>query len=136
MPASNSDFPWMSHYGHYKFFEERMTSHSRTLNLAALEGGLYELERDYGDTLRVFICECYSYGIAEYFETSDNHDALNAIIINSNWCGYTDEAKLHCIEQQVGLFTIKEFMAALNKPDFWTYLSAEQKERFEKNGWL
>lgn len=136
MPALNDQFPWASHYGHFKFFEERMREHNIVTSLTALDNGLYELEREHGDTLRVFICECYSYGVAEFFESNEKLGPLHAVIINSNWCAYTDEAKRHCRDQEVGLFNIGEFMAALSMPDFWSYLSDPQKERFQNNGWL
>lgn len=136
MAAKNQSFPWLSHYGHYKFFEDRMSEHSRVLEVSREDVGLYSITRDEGDTLKVFICECYSYGIAEFIETSDAIDAVNAVVINSNWCGYTNEAKLHSRGQQVGLFDIGEFMAALNLPEYWTYLTEGQRDLFEQNGWI
>lgn len=128
MPAHSDTFPWVSYYGHYNFFEERMQSHSQVLNLRNTEGGTYEIDLADGRTLRTFICECYSYGLAEYYETVENLGNIDAVIINSNWCSYTMEAKRHCKEQKVGLFNIGDFMAALNRKDFWDYLTEYEKE--------
>ena len=136
MPAYSDTFPWPSHYGHFNFFEDRMRNHNRVATLTSLGNGVYELLRDNGRKLKVFICECYSFGVAEYLESAGKIDDLNVVVISSNWCGYTDEAKLHCRKNEVGLFDIRDFMAALNKVDVWTYLNAAQKERFEKKGWL
>lgn len=136
MPAENQNFPWMSYYKHYNFFEKCMTEHSRVLEVINDDVGVYMLKRDHGDTLKLFICECYSYGLAEFLETSDRVDAINAVIINSNWCGYTDEAKLYCRERHIGLFDIREFMAALNLPEHWLYLTDEQRELYERKGLL
>ena len=51
------------------------------------------------------------------------------IIINSNWCGYSPDAKLYCREKSVGLFKIRDFMAALNLPHYWEYLTDYEKEK-------
>ncbi|WP_032699973.1 hypothetical protein ACTACM_19660 [Pseudomonas fragariae (ex Marin et al. 2024)] len=121
MAAQNKNFPWMSHYGEYQFFEERMRNHNKVSKLKNIQGGLYEILLKNGKTLKIFICECYSYGVAEYEETVQKLGPLDAIIINSNWCGYSSEAKSYCRERLVGLFDIREFMAALNLTRYWEY---------------
>lgn len=130
MAAQNKEFPWMSHYEEYKFFEDRMRSHSKVSSLENIKGGLYDLSLKNGNTLKVFICECYSYGVAEYEETVQKLGHLDVIIINSNWCGYSPDAKLYCREKSVGLFKIRDFMAALNFPHYWEYLTDYEKEKF------
>ncbi len=134
MPAHNDSFPWMSYYGDYQFFKDKMRSHRRVSNVRNVDNGLYEIALVDGRTLRVFICECYSFGLAEYFESVEKVGALDAVIINSNWCGYTMEAKLHCRASRVGLFDIGGFMAALNLSNHWEYLTQQEKEYLEKNG--
>ena len=135
MSAHNKEFPWMSYYGNYKFFEDRMKSHSRVSNLINTGAGLYEINLIDGRKLKTFICECYSYGIAEYHESVEKLGDLEAVIINSNWCGYSMDAKLHCQEHNVGLFDISGFMAALNISNYWEYLTKQEKEYLEKKGW-
>lgn len=134
MPAHNNSFPWMSYYGNYKFFEERIQSHSKVSSLRNTGDGSYEISLIDGRTLTAFICECYSYGMAEYYESVEKIGDLNAVIINSNWCGYSMDAKLHCREHNVGLFDIGGFMAALNIRNHWEYLTKYEKEYFEKKG--
>lgn len=133
MPAFNDSFPWMSYYGHYRFFEDRMQSHSKVANLRKTDEGLYEIHLIDGRTLVVFICECYSFGLAEYYESVDKLGDLNAVIINSSWCGYTMDAKIHCRENNVGLYDIKGFMAALSVKNYWEYLTEQEREYIEGN---
>jgi len=95
---------------------------------------LYEIDHVDGRTLIVFICDCYSFGIAEYYESVETLGDLNAVIINSNWCGYTMEAKFYCQEHDIGLFGIKGFMTALNLRNYWEYLTEEEKEYLKENG--
>lgn len=134
MPAHSEKFPWPSHYGHFCFFEERMNSHRGVASLENHGDGLYEITRRNGTRLKVFICECYAFGVAQYLETVENLGALDAVIINSAWCGYSLDAKHLCRDKKVGLFTIRDFMAALNRNDFWNYLNEDEIEYFKKNG--
>lgn len=136
MPAHSETYPWPSHYGNFKFFELRMNQHSRVDNFISHGGGRYDIILESGTLVRVFICECYAYGVAEYTETIEKNGPLDAVVINSNWCGYTDDVKIRCRKESVGIFTIGEFMGALNHADFWNYLTDRQKERFEKYGLL
>lgn len=134
MSAYSESFPWPSHYGHFNFFEQRMQTHSRVRQFQTLGGGVYEVTRSDGTVLRVFICECYAYGMAEYMETVQNVGHVDAVIINSAWCGYTNDVKLECRKERVGVFKIAEFMGALNRQDFWDYLTADQAEYFREKG--
>jgi hypothetical protein len=111
-----------------------MGSHSRVLELNPLGQGRYRLTKNDGVVLEIFICECYSYGSAEYLETITKLGKLDAIIISSNWCGYTEELKMQCRDERVGLFNIRDFMAALNHPELWLYLSAWEEEKLKKRG--
>jgi len=136
MPAHNDIFPWTSYYGDYKFFEDRMLSHSKVSNIQNAGDGLYEIDLVEGKVIKVFICECYSFGLAEYYESVRKLGKIDAVVINSNWCGYTIDAKRYCLEHGVGLFDIGGFMAALNTKNFWEYLTKQEEEYFENNGWL
>lgn len=136
MPAHNNTFPWVSYYKNYDFFENRIKTHSKVHGIREAEPGLYEMDLTDGRKIRVFVCECYSFGLAEYYESKENLGTIDAIIINSKWCGYTFEAKRYCLKHRVGLFDIAGFMAALNKDNFWEYLTDHETETFRKNGWI
>lgn len=136
MVAHNDNFPWLSYYGHYSFFEERMRDHNRVNSFVNQNVGLYEIELTGGRRLNVFICECYSFGMAEYIEVCENYGALDAVVISSNWCSYSIEVKHHCMEHQVGIFDIRGFMAAINRREYWTYLTEYEAERFRRYGWM
>lgn len=133
MAAFSEVFPWSNSYGHHKFFEQRMQGHGRVHSYSGKGQGVYELTRD-SEVLRVFICDCYAFGVAEYMEAVGHLGRLDAVVINSNWCGYSDEVKLHCKAESVGVFTIAEFMGALNRPDYWNYLSEAQAKTYKKRG--
>lgn len=136
MPAHSDAFPWPSYYGHFDFFEQRMRSHGRVRDLEALGDGRYRLVKANGQPLEVFVCECYSYGSAEYQETVARLGGLDVVIISSNWCGYTPQLKAQCRRERIGLFNIRDFMAALNRNDFWNYLDKWEEKRLKELGLL
>lgn len=132
MPAHNESFPWMSYYGNYDFFEGCMHKHTRVASVARIGEGLYDIQLIDNRTIRTFICECYSFGIAEFHESFERLGNLNAVVINSNWCGYSFDLKLYGRERNVGVFDIKGFMAALNFERYWEYLTDDERERLNQ----
>lgn len=136
MPAENNKFPWLSYYRNYNFFEQRMREHSKVVSCENINIGLYNIRLTNGKTLKVFICECYAFGTAEYVESCENYGELNAVVISSNWCGYSLDIKRDCMQNNVGIFNIGGFMAAINRDMFWTYMTEYEKERFKEYGWL
>ena len=136
MAAHNKEFPWMSYYRNYNFFEQRMHEHSKVDLIENIAPGLYSIRLHGGRELKVFICECYSFDVAEYIETCENYGSLDTIVISSNWCGYSLEVKRHCMSENVGIFDISGFMAAINRREYWTYMTKYEKDRFQENGWL
>jgi hypothetical protein len=136
MSAHNNNFPWMSYYGNYNFFEQRMREHSKVKVIQKVNPSLYHIELVDGRIIKTFICECYSFDVAEYIESCKELGELNAVIINSNWCGYSLDVKRYCMNEQVGVYDIGGFMAALNMNNYWQYLTKYEEDKFNENGWL
>jgi hypothetical protein len=126
----------MSYYRNYNFFEQRMNEHSKVNSCTKLDSSLFNIELTNGNDLKVFICECYSFGSAEYIESCENYGNLDAVVISSNWCGYSLELKHDCMGDKVGIFDTGGFMAAINKAAFWSYMTEYEEERFKEYGWL
>lgn len=127
MAAFNKNFPWLSHYGHYRFFESQLRLHSKISKFEKIQDGLYKIAIKGGRELKIFICECYSFGVAEYYEVVEKLGEVDAIVINSNWCGYSPDAKQHCRELSIGVFKIGEFMGAVNLQRFWEYIAPDER---------
>lgn len=131
MAAHNDNFPWLSYYENYDFFESRMHEHTKVSSCKKIDVGLYDITLLNKDVLRVFICECYSFSLAEYEESCQKYGRLDAIVISSNWCGYSQALKENCREDRVGIFDIREFMAAINKKQFWNYMTESERKRLK-----
>lgn len=133
MPAHNSTFPWLGYYGHYKFFEDRMREHSKVGDVKNVNTGLYDVHLLDGRVLRVFICECYAFDDASYHEIVGNYGSVNAVIISSNWCGYDFETKLARMQERVGVFDVKGFMAAINRTSYWEYVTEQERDSLKRS---
>jgi len=129
MPAHNSEFPWLSYYKNYNFFQQRMREHSKVSGLKLINTGLYEITLTSSSVLKVFICECYAFDDAAYHELIANYGKVDAVVISSNWCGYNFETKLERMREKVGIFDIRGFMAAINKPNYWEYMTEYEREK-------
>jgi hypothetical protein len=132
MPAYSQVFPWPSPSGNFEFFEKQIKRHTKVCSLSNDADGVYTIRRKNGCPIKVLICDCYAFGAAEYREAKEEITGLNAIIINSTWCNYSWEAKCQCREDQVGIFRIGDFMAALHRKDFWNHLNEEESKRFSE----
>lgn len=127
MVAANKEFPWMSYYGNYNFFLDRLKNHDKVIGIECVNAkyGIYKIHLP-DSSLNIFICECYAFGVAEYYELLNKVDVkIDAIIINSSWCGYGSDVKELCKEFNVGVFKFREFFGAINRKDFWNYISPE-----------
>lgn len=134
MAAYSDTFPWLSYYGQYNFFEDRMKEHSNIKAINKISPSLFKIILHNDINIKVFVCECYSYGVAEYYETVENLGNIDIIIINSLWCDYTSDVRYQCYLKGVGVFNIKGFMAALNAQNPCTYLTKDEKEYYKKQG--
>lgn len=113
-----------------------MHEHNNVNVVRNVTPSLYQIELMDGRVIRTFVCECYSFDVAEYMEVCQKLGEVDAVVISSNWCGYSPGVKRHCMNQGVGVYDIRGFMAAINKRNYWEYLTEEEKENFEENGWL
>ena len=127
MAAANKEFPWMSYYGNYNFFVRKLRVHDKVNGVETIDAknGVYKIHLS-DSSINVFICECYSFGVAEYYELLGKIDVeIDAIVINSNWCSYSSDVKEQCKELRVGVFKFGEFLGAINRRDFWNYISPD-----------
>jgi hypothetical protein len=135
MPAHTEDYPWISYYGNYNFFEQKMRAHTNVETIIKVSPSLYHIKLIDGRIIKTFICECYSFGIAEYLESCENLGELNAVVISFNWCSYSLEVKRHCMHENVGVYDIGGFMAAIRMNNYWQYLTEYENEKFKEKGW-
>jgi hypothetical protein len=111
------------------YIEKFLANHSFIRRMEKLNIAMFDVELNDGRSLRVFATNTYFF--TEYtFEKIIAIDPGVDVIICSNPYGtYTWEAKALCIEQNIGLFTLKTFMGAIRKDgsEFLNYLVQEER---------
>lgn len=129
MAAINKTFPWMSYYKNYRYFLNLSGKHDKVTKVTEIDKdrGYFKVYLKDSRILNVFICECYCFGVAEYEESLNNLKEIDAVVINSNWCGYSHDVKDYCRAQKVGVFTISEFLGAINIQNFWNYIPPNER---------
>ncbi len=99
--------------------------HMEELNRATMLIDLYD-----GRTLKVFVTNTYIFTEYTFEKIMAIDPSINAIICSCPYNGYTYPAKELCINNDIGLFMLGEFMGAIRKQgqDYLNYLLKSDKE--------
>ncbi|HSS31942.1 MAG TPA: hypothetical protein VLL27_01525 [Solirubrobacterales bacterium] len=117
-----------------EFFEKAISGHDKVRSLERIDDQNYELER-FGKlaSVRVWLCDVYRVSAADVAEIQAEDPEVNAIVTISNWNDVTVEGKEAGQERNVGVFTFKLLMGALNY-DGERFLDYRPPERNRKVG--
>lgn len=64
--------------------------------------------------LKVYVADVYVLTASDVSEIMMSYPEVNCIVVISNWDHYTDMAKEEAQNNQIGVFTLSEFLEALN----------------------
>jgi hypothetical protein len=99
-----------------------MKRHDKVESVEILRSQVYRIDRVDGmPPVIAYVGDIYTVGQADVIEISSEHEEVNCIVAVSNWNEYTEEAKRFALDRKIGLFTLTEFMGALNWTTFWKY---------------
>jgi hypothetical protein len=99
------------------FFKEVLGEHARVGEVVEESPHIYTLKRRGMSSVRVFLTNVYTLGIADYLAISHAHQDIDAIVTLSGYNTYTPEAKESAVRDGLGLFKFKELMGALHKEE-------------------
>lgn len=112
-----------------KYIEDFLANHSfihrmEKLNIAMFDAGLKD-----GRSLRVFATDTYFFTEYTFEKIMAIDPAVDVIICSNPYGTYTNEAKALCIDQEIGLFTLRKFMGAIRKngDEFLNYLLKDER---------
>lgn len=116
MPDSNPRYVKIPRPDSIIFFNKAIKKHEQVLSIKQISNIIYEITRVENDIINVYLTNVYIVSIADVQEiiTNSNNYKINVIVTMSAWNSYTLEAKKFAKDQNIALFTLKEFMGALN----------------------
>lgn len=115
-----NDCPAMSSI---QFFVSRMEGHTKVLAVEEVTAQVFLLKRHGLSDVRVWVCDVYTLGVADYFAIRQADPDIDCIVTLSGYNQYTTQASEQGIADGVGVFKFGELMGALHKEgeDFVAY---------------
>lgn len=112
-----------------KYIEKFLANHSFITRMEKLNIAMFDVDLKNGRNLRVFVTNTYFFTEYTFDKIMAIDPAIDAIICSNPYGNYTREAKALCIDQKIGLFTLRTFMGAIHKEgdEFLNYLLQDEK---------
>ncbi len=110
-----------------RYFENAMNRHNRVLSCIRISKGYYEIKRDELPPIHVFVSNYYALSISDYYEITGEY-SIDCLITISNWNKVTQDAYELGQDNGIGVFTMEEFMGALNYAKPSTYVRPIDRE--------
>ncbi len=96
------------------FFIKTISGRDDVIHVDKINEITYMIVRDKGKkSLKVFLTNIYIVSLVDVIEIMSEVENIDAIITMSAWNGYSDKAKEHAKNNNVGLFKFGEFMGAM-----------------------
>ena len=95
------------------YFERAMNGHDKVLSWRKISDSYYEIHRKELPSIFVFVSNFYVLSISDYFEITSEYE-VDCLITISNWNSVTQDAYDYGKKNSIGVFTMNEFMGALN----------------------
>ena len=119
-----------------RFFEQAMRNHNIVDNFRKLDESYYEITRHGMPKIRVFVSNYYALSLSDYYDIKDEYQDIDCLITISNWNRVTDEAYTQGKSNRVGVFTMREFLGAINIERPYIYIrpiDREDNDRIRKS---
>ena len=114
-----------------RYFENAMNQHNRVLSWQKISDSYYKISRKELPPIFVFVSNYYVLSISDYYEISSAY-SIDCLITISNWNRVTQDAYELGRGNCVGVFTMNEFMGALNCAKPSTYIRPIDREDNER----
>lgn len=105
------------------FFENAIKRHNKVKELTQISNNYYLIKRINGKDVNVLVNNIYTLGLADYYEIVNTYGSIDAIVIMSNWNGYTTQAKSIARKENIAILGFTEFLGAMNYDNINKYTS-------------
>lgn len=117
-----------------RFFEQAMRNHHIVEKITKLDDSYYEISRYGLSTIRVFVSNYYALSLSDYYDIKDEFQDIDCLITISNWNSVTEDAYVQGKWNRVGVFTMGEFMGAINLERPYRYIRPIDREDNDRLG--
>ena len=98
-----------------EYFEKGMRGHKAVHDITLLHDDVYRIERtDDRPDLKVLIADIYICGEADIFDITSSFYSLDCIVLVGFYNRYSRSAKELALENNVGLYDMREFYGAIH----------------------
>lgn len=97
-----------------EFFLENVGQHAKVESVEQESQNVFVVHRRRMPDVRVWLCDVYTVGIADYTRIRDADFDIDCIVTISGFNSWTREAKDQGLEDGVGVFKYGQFKGALN----------------------
>jgi hypothetical protein len=98
-----------------EFFVRAVGEHTRVVGVDAEGSQVFRVRRRELPDVRVWVCDVYTLGVADYAAIRAADGDLDAIVTLSGYNQYTPQAKDQGKEDGIGVFKFGELMSALHR---------------------
>lgn len=95
------------------YFETAMNGHNRVTSCEKISEGYYKIIRDALPPILVFVSDFYALSTSDYYDVTRDYN-IDCLITISEWNTVTPDAYRLGKMNGVGVFTMREFMGAMN----------------------
>lgn len=96
-----------------QYFESAMYGHNKVLRCKKISDSYYEIQREDLPPIFVFVSNYYALSVSDYYEITSEYQ-IDCLVTISNWNRVTQDAYELGRRNGIGVFTMSEFMGALN----------------------
>lgn len=119
---TNGHNEWNVKFSSISFCDRLLQQHSNISFVTRERDILFTFDRkQQGDRLHLLCLNEYTAGMGVVYRARGEFPILNIIYVGGNWNGYTEDAKVYCTGEHVGLFNSTEINGAIWKDEFWSY---------------
>jgi hypothetical protein len=106
-----------------EFFVQAIGGHVKVKELTAVDDQVFVLERVGLPDVRVWVCDVYTLGVADYMAIRERDPSIDCVVTMSGYNQYTPQTKAQGLAEGVGVFKFAELMGALHRDgeDFVAY---------------
>lgn len=126
--TANGSNSWNVSFAHISWFERLLSSHGNVDSVTRHHDLLFDVNRGrQKDQLMVVCLNEYTMGLTAVHRAIHEFGKPNIIYIGGGWCGYTQQAKEFCLNEQIGLYVTDEMSGALWNTQYSAYHKRDKK---------